>query len=91
MAARTKVLEISDYIHLVCIKYNNDDYNPYRLYLFYPDKDRCGYPTEHRKELTRYADFQSVICHIKDLFIRNYPCFAVNNIIAWNNAYCGKN
>ena len=91
MATRTKVLEISECIHLVCIRHNDATVNPYRLYLFYPAKDRYGYPTEHRKELTRYADFQSVMWHIKDLFTENNMYRSPEKIIAWNKEYCGKN
>lgn len=70
MANRTKVLEINDSIHgLVCVRCNNEKYNPYRLYLVYPDKDKYVYPTRHRKQLAVYGDMASVICHIRDLYI----------------------
>lgn len=90
MAKKVKVLEISERIHLVCIKDLTVPINPYRLYLYYPAKDRYGYPTEHRKELTRYEDFPSVLYHIRDLFTENRMYLSPDAIIAWNNRYCGK-
>jgi len=92
MAKKVKVLEMSERIHLVCIKDFTVPINRYRLYLYYPAKDRYGYPTEHRKELSRYEDFQSVLYHVSDLFAENriYLSPPTDSIIAWNNRYCGK-
>ena len=90
MATKTKVLEISECIHLVCIRHNSEPVNPYRLYLLYPAKDRYGYPTEHRKELIRYADFPSVLYHIKDMLTENNLYRSPDAILAWNKRYCGN-
>lgn len=89
MAKHTKVLDINDSIHgLICIRCNDEKYNPYRLYLVYPDKDRYGYPTRHKKQLAVYGDMSSVICHIRDLY--TYGGFAYNStseILRWNKNY----
>ena len=59
-----KVLEINeDGIHVVCIKTEADKVNPYKLYKVWWDQ---GW---HRKELTRYGEFKSVLWHIAQLTI----------------------
>lgn len=45
--------------------YKTDDkYNPYRLYKVWYDR---GW---HRKQLVKYADFESLICHIYQMVMR---------------------
>ena len=89
MAKYTKVLSINDSIcGLVCVRCNAEKYNPYRLYLVYPDKDRYGYPTRHRKQLAVYGDMTSVICHIRDLYqYGGFQYKGISDILAWNKQY----
>lgn len=88
--ATKKVLTIDEYPYrLECIRHNDAAVNPYRLYILYPGTDRYGYPTMHRRKLTEYADTASVICHIKDLYLRGcFPYRKIENILAWNKQYC---
>lgn len=92
MSKTTKVLSITDsIINLVCIRVNDAVYNPYLLYLVYPAKDKYGYPVMHKKLLIKYADMDSVICHIKDLYlICRFRHKSVSEILAWNKKYCGN-
>ena len=82
----TKVLEIKDYLHLVCIKDSNNK-NPYRLYLLFHEKDRYGYWTEHKRQLVSYGDMHSVICFIADLYRAGIQYKPVDIILAWNKQY----
>jgi len=62
MAKTVKVMEINDGgLHLVCIKNNTTDCNPYRLYKVWWDK---GW---HRKQIAKYGDFRSIICDVREL------------------------
>lgn len=88
--ATKKVLTIDEYPYrLECIRHNDAAVNPYLLYILYPGTDRYGYPTMHRKKLTAYGDSQSVIWHIKDLYVYGFPYRKIENILAWNKQYCG--
>ena len=86
MSKTTKVLEIKDYPHLVCVRHNGS-VNPYRLYLFYPGKDKFGYSTEHKKQLAAYADIHSVICHINDMYKADVQYKTADMILVWNKQY----
>ena len=89
MAAKSKILDIRHGMHLECIYINyNKEPNPYRLYLVYNGRNKYGYYSECRKQLAKYGDFCSVICHVKDIQIAaGWP---VDDIIAWNDKYCGN-
>lgn len=89
MSRKQKVLEISGSFNcLVCIRDNTKQYNPYYLYLVYPDKDRYGYPTRHKKQLAVYGDMTSVICHIRDMYVYGGFLFkGTSDIITWNKDY----
>lgn len=84
---KTKVLEMNDILHLVCILDKTGRFNIYRLYLFYPGKDKYGYMTEHRKQLACYGDMHSVICHVYDMYKAGMQHKTYDIIIAWNKEY----
>lgn len=84
---KTKVLDINDNLHLVCIKDSSRKYNPYRLYLFFPAKDRYGYPTEHRKQIAEYGDMHSIVCHVSDLYKVGMQNETHDRVLAWNKQY----
>ena len=82
-----KVLDICDYVHLVCIKDLTTNCNPYRLYLVYRSLDKYGYPANHKKQLAAYQDFASVICHVKDLYLSGIQYRPIDDILTWNRQY----
>lgn len=84
---KNKVLDINDSLHLVCIKDRSGRFAVYRLYLFYPGKDKYGYCTEHRKQLASYGDMHSVICHISDMYKAGMQYKPYDIILAWNKQY----
>lgn len=84
---KSKVLDINDSLHLVCIKDRSGRFVVYRLYLFYPAKDKYGYCTEHRKQLAAYGDMHSVICHISDMYKAGMQYKPYDIILAWNKQY----
>lgn len=86
--AKFKVLDVKDYIHLICIKDNAANTNPYRLYLVYNAKhETYGYYTERKKLIGKYGNIQSILCHIADLYNYNVQYYPVHDIIAWNQKY----
>ena len=90
MSKNCKVLSIvGPNMDLLCIKDTQTKYNPYRLYLVYPDKDKYGYPTRHRKLLVKYQDMTSIICHIRDLYLFGFDYKDKSNVLLWNKQYCG--
>ena len=84
---KTKVFEMKDTIHLVCINDRTGKYAAYRLYLLYPGKDKYGYCTEHRKQLANYGDMHSVICHVSDLYKAGMQHKPYDIVLAWNKQY----
>lgn len=84
---KTKVLDIREDLHLVCVKDSSKKYPVFRLYLFYLAKDRYGYWTEHKKQIAVYGDMHSVICHISDLYKAGMQYKPVDTILAWNKQY----
>ena len=62
MGHTRKILEINENgQHLICIKDNGAKYNPYRLYTIWWDNGT------HRKQIVRYADFESILYRILQL------------------------
>ena len=88
MASKTKVLDIIDRIHLVCILDNTGKFSVYRLYLVYNARhETYGYYTERRKQLAKYGDMASVLCHVKDMFVYGIQYKSVPDIISWSDKY----
>ena len=50
-------------VRVSCVYIHNTT-NPYRLYTLTRATDRYGYPTEHRKQIAKYADLTSVLYHV---------------------------
>lgn len=85
-----KVLDICDYIHLVCIKIDNEtELNPYRLYIEYPVKNKYGYYTTHKKQIAKYGNMASILCMVKDMYIEFMQHKSINQILAWCKEYNG--
>ena len=83
-----KVLDIQDYIHLVCVKDLTIDCNQYRLYIVYKAMDpKYGYCTQHKKCIAKYGDMSSVLCQVRDLYIHNVQYRPIDYILAWNKQY----
>lgn len=91
MSRKTKVLEITDSIlALECIRDNESNRNPYSLYLVFPDYDRNGYPTRHRKCLASYGNMESIVCHIRDLYIAGFSSMSKAEVLAWHKEHFRK-
>jgi hypothetical protein len=59
-----KVLSINEKgLHLECIRDDSRKYNPYGLYQVWWDQGT------HRKQIVRYAEFESVLWHIAQMTI----------------------
>lgn len=84
---KTKVFEMKEDLHMVCIKCRTGKFTVYRLYLFFPARDKYGYCTEHKKQLAAYGDMFSVICHIFDLYRAGMQYKPYDIILAWNREY----
>lgn len=62
-----KVLDINvEGVNFVCIFAVHTNHNPYMLFIRWYDG---GW---HRKQLARYQNFVSVICHIHDYCLENH-------------------
>lgn len=57
-----KVLDIEDTMHYICIKHEDTNCNPYRLYRVWKDS---GY--KKRRQIAKYDDFESVLWHVLDI------------------------
>lgn len=84
---KTKVFEMREDLHLACIKDRTGKFTVYRLYLFFPARDKYGYCTEHKKQLAAYGDMHSVICHISDLYKAGMQYKPYDVVLAWNKEY----
>ena len=83
-----KVLDINYYIRIVCIKdIDENKNNPFRLFLVYRAIDKHTYPTQHKKLIAKYGNMESVLCHIKDLYMSGIQYRPIDDILAWNKAY----
>ena len=67
MAKQQKILDVNEgRMHLICIKhFDRSDYNPYKVYAVISVP---GSPVRKRL-LTKYGDFVSVLCFIKDFYL----------------------
>ena len=84
-----KVLDIDYFVRLVCIKqFGNYANNPFRLYIIYRTTDENHYPKEHKKLIAKYGDMESVLCHIKDMYLSGIQYRPIDDILAWNKDYC---
>ena len=57
--------------------------NPYSIYYTYYAYDgKHSYATKHKRLVERYADYRSVMCHMKDAAFGNFygRCFAKKGI-----------
>ena len=86
-----KVLDIHDYMHLVCIRVIGEkDPNPYRLFMVYYSINKDGYTTKHKKLIAKYADIVSVLCMVKDMYINNVQHMTYTEAFTWCKTYYGK-
>lgn len=85
--SKIKVLDISEYIRIVCTRDTGININPYRLYIVYKSIDRYGYPAEHKKQVARYQDMSSILCMVKDLYTSGIQFKPIDSIIAWCKRY----
>lgn len=49
-----------------CLYDEKEKYNKYKLYKVWVGENKYGYPTKRRKLIEQYADFKSVLCHMRD-------------------------
>lgn len=74
MGKQKKVMDIHlDGFHLVCIR-TSDIFNPFRVY-----KVTAG----SRRQIAKYADFFSVVCFIKDLYLDGVDTMTTADAISW--------
>ena len=59
--------------HLICLQMD-DKYNPYHIYTV------CS---SHRKQLTKYADFISVVCFIREFYLDGMDAKTTTEILRW--------
>lgn len=92
MCNKQTVLKITGKVNdIVCVKDKTVKYNPYRLYIVFPAKDKYGYPTTHRKQIVQYTDMNSIICHIRDMYLYGkFETRGTDYILEWNRQYIGQ-
>lgn len=67
MAEKRKLFTIRHGIYdCECVYDDGEKYNKYKLYRIWTDTNKYGYPSKHRKLIVKYADFKSILCHMRD-------------------------
>lgn len=71
---RRKVLSITlDGFRIECHKLLDDQINPYRVYRIHSGGKR--------KQIAKYADFVSVMCLLKDIFVWGIDSMSMSDLI----------